>query len=123
MARAKKSKTATKKRVNKKVEETPYVPQKYEVEIYKKLEPHAKDVFTGRIGYWESTNELKLLEYRDSWGADMETLLRGDIIVNGVGISIHNDKKNWIKNLCNANIRLMGQKFYSTMARESNETE
>jgi hypothetical protein len=110
-------------RAVKKVKETPYVPQKYEVEIYKKLEPHAKDVFTGRIGYRESTNELKLLEYRDSWGADMDTLLRGDIIVNGVGISIHNDKKNWIKNLCNANIRLMGQKFYSTMARESNETE
>ena len=107
----------------KKVKETPYVPKRYEVEIYKKLEPHAKDILTGRIGYWESTNELKLLEYKDSFGADMDALLIGDIMVSGVGISVHNDKKNWIKNLCNTKIKLMGQKFYSTMARELNETE
>jgi hypothetical protein len=118
MARAKKSKTATKKRVNKKVEETPYSPKRYEVEIYKKSQP--VDKLAGRFGYWESTNELKILEYKDNFGADVEDLLIGDIMVNGVGISVNNDRKNWIKNLCNTEL---GFKFYATTARELNETE
>ena len=41
-------------------------------------------------------------------------------MVNGVGISVNNDRKNWIKNLCNTEL---GFKFYATMARELNETE
>jgi len=120
MAKTKERTTTTKKKAVKKVEETPYVPKRYEVEIYKKFEPNAKDVLTGRFGYWESTNELKLLEYKDSFGADMDALLIGDIMVSGVGISVNNDRKNWIKNLCNTDL---GFKFYATTARELNETE
>ena len=116
MVKAKKS-TTTKKKV---VEATPYVPKRYEVEIYRKFEPTAKDALAGRFGYWESTNELKLLEYKDSFGADMDDLLTGDIMVDGVGISVNNDRKNWIQNLCNTTL---GFKFYATMARELNETE
>jgi len=116
MAKAKK-RTPTKKKV---VEEVPYIPKRYEVEIYKKREPIAKDILAGRFGYWESTNELKLLEYKDSFGADVEDLLLGDIMVDGVGISVHNDQKNWIKNLCNTEL---GFKFYATEARVLNETE
>ena len=115
-----KVKTRPKKKKVKKVEETPYIPKRYEVEIYRKFEPHAKDVLTGRFGYWESTDELKLLEYTDSFGADMDDLLMGDIMVDGVGISVVNDRKNWIQNLCNTTL---GFKFYATMARELNETE
>ena len=118
MAKAKKSETATKKRVDKKVEETPYIPKRYEVEIYKKA--HPIDKLAGRFGYWESTDELKLLEYKDNFGADVENLLIGDIMVSGVGISVNNDRKNWIKNLCNTEL---GFKFYATTARELNETE
>ena len=113
MAKAKKKATTVKK-------ETAYVPKRYEVNVYKKLEPTARDTIAGRFGYWESTNELKLLEYKDSFGADMEGLLLGDIMVDGMGISVNNDRKNWIKNLCNTEL---GFKFYATTARELNETE
>ena len=50
----------------------------------------------------------------------MDALLIGDIMVSGVGISVNNDRKNWIKNLCNTEL---GFKFYATTARELNETE
>ena len=103
-----------------KIKETAYVPKRYEVEIYRKFEPSAKDVLTGIFGYWESTNELKLLEYKDNFGADMDDLLISDIMVDGVGISVNNDRKNWIKNLCNTEL---GFKFYAMPARELNETE
>ena len=59
-------------------------------------------------------------EYKDSFGADVEDLLLGDIMVDGVGISVNNDRKNWIKNLCNTEL---GFKFYATAARVLNETE
>lgn len=98
--------------------EVPYVPKRYEVEIYKKSSP--VDILAARYGYYESIDEIKLLEYTDRFGAEVEDMLLGDIMVDGVGISVHNDKKNWIKNLCNTN---MGYKFYSTPARELNETE
>jgi len=118
MAKTKERTAATKKKAAKKVEETPYIPKRYEVEIYKKS--HPVDRLAGSFGYWESTNELKVLEYKDNFGADVEGLLLGDIMVNGVGISVNNDRKNWIKNLCNTEL---GFKFYATMARELNETE
>jgi hypothetical protein len=121
----KKTKSVKKEKVSKpavteviKEVEVPYSPKRYEVEIYKKASP--VDRLAGRFGYWESTDELKLLEYKDSFGADVEGLLLGNIRVDGVGISVHNDKKNWIKNLCNAEL---GFKFYASTARELNETE
>lgn len=110
-------KTTPKVEVTKEVE-VPYVPKRYEVEIYKKSSPI--DILAARYGYYESIDEIKLLEYTDRFGAEVEDMLLGNIVVDGVGISVHNDKKNWIKNLCNAN---MGFKFYSTPARELNETE
>jgi|15BtaG_2_1085339.scaffolds.fasta_scaffold03285_3 hypothetical protein len=118
---AKKKKASPPKQVPEVVEvikEVAYVPKRYEVEIYKKSSP--LDILAGRYGYYESTDEIKLLEYRDNFGAQIEDLLLGDIMVDGVGISVHNDKKNWITNLCNTE---MGYKFYSTPARELNETE
>ena len=98
MARAKKSKTVVKK------EPEPQIPKRYEVNIYKKREPVAKDILAGRYGYWESTNELKLLEYTDNFGADIEGLLEGDIMVGTTGISVHNSPKEWIQNLHKTNL-------------------
>lgn len=98
MAKAKQSKTVVKK------EPEQRTPKRYEVNIYKKREPVAKDVLAGRYGYWESTNELKLLEYTDNYGADIEDLLEGDIVVDSTGISVNNTPKEWIQNLHKANL-------------------
>ena len=98
--------------------EVTYVPKRYEVEIYKKSKP--LDIYAGKFGYFDSTDMITLIEYTDSFGADVEDLLLGDIMVDGVGISVNNDKKNWIKNLCNTNL---GYKFYAKPTRELNETE
>ena len=119
--KAKKSRV-TKKKV---VEEAPYIPKRYEVNIFRKLEPAARDSVVARFGYWESTNELKLLEYKDGSGADVEGMLERDItLVDGTGVSVHNDPKNWIKNLCNTKWRnLKTAKYYASAAREYDETE
>ena len=109
MAKAKKS-TKTKERV----------PQRYEVEIYKKREPHDKNILAGRFGYWESTQELKLLEYTPNYGADMEDLIIGDILVGKANISVSNTPKDWITNLHNATL---GFGYIATEARMLNETE
>ena len=114
MAKAKKSKTVVKK------EPEPQTPKRYEVNIYKKREPVAKDVLAGRYGYWESTNELKLLEYTDNFGADIEGLLEGDIMVDGTGISVHNSPKDWIQNLYKTNL---GFGYIASEALVLNETE
>ena len=39
--------------------EVPYVPKRYEVEIYKKSSP--VDILAARYGYYESIDEIKLL--------------------------------------------------------------
>ena len=98
--------------------EVTYIPKRYEVEIYKKSNP--LDIYAGKFGYFESTDMITLIEYTDNFGADVEDILLGDIMVDGVGISVNNDKKNWIKNLCNTNL---GYKFYAKPTRELNETE
>ena len=114
MAKAKKSKTVVKK------EPEPQIPKRYEVNIWKKREPIAKNVLAGRYGYWESTNELKLLEYRDNYGADIEGLLEGDIVVESVVISVHNSPKDWIQNLHKANL---GFGYIASEAVVLDETE
>ena len=114
MAKVKKSKTVVKK------EPEPQTPKRYEVNIYKKREPVAKDILAGRYGYWESTNELKLLEYTDNFGADIEGLLEGDIMVDGTGISVHNSPKDWIQNLYKTNL---GFGYIASEAVVLNETE
>ena len=96
------------------------IPKRYEVNIYKKREPIAKDILAGRYGYWESTNELKLLEYTDNFGADIEGILEGDIVVDGTGISVHNSPKDWIQNLHKTNI---GFGYIASEAVVLNETE
>ena len=113
MAKAKRTKTT--KTVKKEPEVQ--IPKRYEVSIYKKREPIAKDILAGRYGYWESTNELKLLEYTDNFGAD---ILEGDIVVDGTGISVHNSPKDWIQNLHKTNI---GFGYIASEAVVLNETE
>ena len=125
VAKKKKATVAKKLKVSKPVVvevvkevEVAYVPKRYEVEIYKKSNP--LDIYAGKFGYFESTDMITLIEYTDNFGADVEDILLGDIMVDGVGISVNNDKKNWIKNLCNTNL---GYKFYAKPTRELNETE
>ena len=96
------------------------IPQRYEVSIYKKREPHAKDILAGRFGYWESTNEIKLLEYTPNYGADMDNLIMGDILVRKGNISLANTPKEWITNLHNATL---GFGYIATEARILDETE
>ena len=114
MAKAKKSTTTKRATVEKQV------PKRYEVEIYIKREPHDKNILTARFGYWESTNEVKLIEYTPNYGADMEDLIMGDILVGKANISLANTPKEWITNLHKATL---GKRYIASEARILNETE
>ena len=110
-------------KAKKKTSETPIkkqIPQFYGANVFKKCEPLAKDIPIGRFGYWESTNELKLIQSDSRYHAKMEHLLKGNIRVGKSSVSVHQTPKDWITNLCRATS--LGYKIYATEASVEDET-
>ena len=106
------------------VEEDVYIPKRYYIQVWKKIQP--SDVrFDEVVGtlYWSDVKQDIIIEsLHNNYSSDIEDLLKGDLALsNGVFVSRNEAPKEWVKNVPKA---ALGYGFYATSYMEIvDETE